>query len=169
MKLLVTGRSGTGKTTIHHELLKHSVNSVDADRAAGLASWVDRKTLQPVRVDYSHPIDTTKVGWYWAKTALEAIMAESENIVLCGSAHNQLDYYDCFDKVIFLDVSPQEQARRILARTEHNYGQTTGMVERILREQSILKTASMVRGAIIMNANRPVSDTALSIIKHTRR
>lgn len=169
MKLLVTGRSGSGKTTVHHELLKHNVNSIDADRVAGLAGWVDRKTLQPVTVDYSRPIDTAKVGWYWARTALDALIAESENIVLCGSAHNQLDYYDLFDKVIFLDVVPVEQARRIIARTEHKYGQVTGMVERILREQSILKAASMARRAIILNANRSPRTIALDVMRHLPR
>lgn len=169
MKLLVTGRSGTGKTTIHHELVKHNITSFDADRVAGLAGWVDRKTTQPVVVDYSRPIDTTKVGWYWSRTILTSLLAESENIVLCGSAHNEVGFYDSFDKVIFLDVAPAEQARRIIARTEHDYGQVEGMIERILREQQLLKTASMAHGAVIMNANRPAPTVAIDIIKHLPR
>jgi len=168
MNLLVTGRSGCGKTTVCKALTAMKMPTLDADRVKGLVGWVDRMTLDPVEVDYSQPIDTSKVGWFWVETVLQKLLTQNDDLILCGSAHNQLGYYPLFDRVILLDVSAQEQTRRIQTRTEHDYAKISAMSERVVREQAQLLASSRGLGAIIMNAERPPREIAIDIVRHLR-
>lgn len=168
MSLLVTGRSGSGKTTACNELQKMGFLAYDADRVDGLSAWVDTKTNLPTTVDYSRPIDKRKVGWSWNKAVLRDFLSERDDLILCGSADNQLEFYPLFHKVIFLSLSAEEQVRRIKSRAEHDYGKAPGMSEQIVREQAQLRVQSEQLGAIIMNAHRDPKAIALAISKHIK-
>lgn len=168
MHLLVTGRSGSGKTTICGALQEMNIPAFDADHIDDLADWVDLKTKLPAEVDYGLPIDKRRVGWLWAKPVLEEFLSAHRTAVICGSSDNQLDFYRSFDKVVFLSLPPDEQIRRIQSRGEHDYGKAPGMAEQIVREQDVLLRKSRDLGAIIINANRSPRLVALDISKHLR-
>lgn len=168
MRLLVTSRSGGGKTTICNTLQEMNIPAFDADRIDGLVGWVDLNTKLPAEVDYSQLINKRKVGWLWARPVLEDFLSVHKTAVLCGSSDNQLEFYQLFDKVIFLSLPREEQLRRLDERTEHDYGKTPGMAEQIVREQDLLLRQSRDLGAIVINADRTPRAIALDIIKHLR-
>lgn len=166
MNILVTGRSGSGKSTVCLELVKLHAPAFDADRVEGLAGWVDVRTGEPTSVDYTKIIDKRTVGWFWDRPVLENFLAERDTTVLCGSADNQPDFYELFGKVIFLAVPADVQAERIMSRAEHDYGQAPGMVEQIVREQADVLGKLREYGATILNANRPPGAIARDILRH---
>lgn len=152
MHVLITGRSGTGKSTICRELLDRGFTALDADRIEGFVGWFDLDTLQKVEVDYTEPIDKSKVGWLWQHEAMKALVAKYDDLYLCGSADNQLDFYKYFDNVFVLDLPPEIQKSRILHRTEHDYGRHPAMLETIITEQRQLVEKSREFGASIVDA-----------------
>ena len=152
MKVLITGRSGTGKSTICRQLIDRGFSALDADRVEGFVGWYDLRTRKKVVVDYSKPIDKTKVGWLWQHEAMKALVAKYDDLYLCGSADNQLDFYKYFDNVFVLDLPPETQKQRISQRTEHDYGKHPDMLETIITEQRQLVEKSRELGASIIDA-----------------
>lgn len=168
MHILVTGRSGAGKTAVCTALQEMNFPAFDADRVEGLAGWVDVRSGRPTEVEYSQPIDKRNTNWLWAKPVLKDFLAANNSSILCGSADNQLEFYPLFDRVIFLKVPQDEQIRRIHSRGEGEYGTAPGMAERIVAEQGQLLVQSRELGAVIMNAHRPPEAIACDISKHLR-
>jgi hypothetical protein len=140
--------------------------AVDADRIEGLASWVDVSSEQPVAVDYSKVINKRKVGWFWNRPVMEKILSSTTDLIVCGSADNQLDFYSMFETTVFLSLPANEQLRRIRSRSRDGYGQAPGMAEQIIREQTRLLADYQELGAVIMNANRNPHAIATDISKY---
>ena len=53
--MLITGRSGSGKSTVYRELRRRGLPAFDTDRVAGLARWVDAVSLKTVEVEADKP------------------------------------------------------------------------------------------------------------------
>lgn len=166
--MLVTSRSGGGKTTLCNTLQEMGIAAFDADRVTNLAGWIDLETKRPTHVDYAKPIDKRKVGWLWNEEVIGNLLSEYPQVVLCGSADNQLQFYGLFHKVIFLSLPADEHVRRIQNRTQNDYGKAPFMAQQIVEEQAELLAQSQKLGAIIMNANRPIKAVALDIIRHVK-
>ena len=167
MKILVTGRSGTGKTTLCQKFVERGYNAFDSDRIDRFVGWRDLATGETAKVDYDKTIDKTKIGWQWHHDTMKALVAKYRDLILCGSADNQLEFYDYFDKVFVLNLPPEEQAKRILSRTEHDYGKLPTMLEQIIIEQATLVEKSQVLGAYVINAQpnpNVICDQILKVI-----
>lgn len=154
MYILITGRSGTGKSTISREFKRQGYNGIDIDRVPGLCGWVNPKNGQPTTIDYTKPLDKTQAEWRWDIKALKKFLAENngQDVFLCGSAHNQLENHKLFDKVFVLTLPAEIHKQRILARTEHSYGQAPGMPERLIREQAKFVSLATKQGATTIDA-----------------
>jgi broad-specificity NMP kinase len=168
MKVLITGRSGTGKSTICRELQRQGYTSIDTDHVDGLSGWFDTKTRQLVQVDYGKPIDRLAIHWNWDKTIFNGLLATSDDLFLCGSADNQFDFHSLFDKIFVLTLPPEIQRQRIINRTEHAYGKLPAMQERILLEQQEFVQEVLARGAIAIDAVPKPSEIVQTIVRLLR-
>jgi len=127
--VLVTGASGTGKTTIGR-LLRDAgwaVIEADEDRFDGrsIARWVDIRNGRSVCLPVPQPEDWCLTHeWKWRIPVLgEAIAAkEASLVVVCGAASNLDDALFLFDKVFFLVASASTISDRVHSRTDHHFG-----------------------------------------------
>lgn len=165
MHVLITGRSGVGKSTICRELQRQGWPGVDSDRVPELCSWRNPQTNAIVTFDSSQVIDKSEVAWTWDETTLRNLLNEKETIFLCGGADNQLRFHDLFDAVFVLNVSPELQRQRILSRTEHDYGQLPALQDQILKEQDLLVKNASSSGAIILDATPKPEEIVAIILK----
>lgn len=165
MHILITGRSGTGKSTISRELKHQGYNSVDIDRVPGLCGWINPENGQSTAIDYTKPLDRNRAEWRWNVGALKQFLADNGNkdTLLCGSAHNQLENHKLFDKVFVLTLPPAIHKQRIMARTEHSYGQAPGMPEKLIGEQAEFVSQAVKQGAITVDAT-PQPDAIVKTI-----
>jgi broad-specificity NMP kinase len=104
---LVEGGSGTGKSTVCHELRRRGYKAIDGDNE--LAYQGDPETGQPTEGDirYEHIWNVAKVREIAADTADEVAF-------FCGGSRNLAKFLDVFDKVIVLDVNAEILEQRLI-------------------------------------------------------
>jgi adenylate kinase family enzyme len=168
MRTLITGRSGSGKSTICRELQRQDYNAFDGDQIPGLCSWVDPHTDQPAIVDCTKPIEKSTAEWRWDSNVLDAFLDQHSNVFLCGSADNDLSFFDRFDRVFVLTLPSEIQRKRIVNRTEHDYGKPPEMQEIILAEQKDFVAAATQLGAVAIDATGSPAEIISSILEYTR-
>ncbi len=161
---LITGRSGVGKTTLSKELSAQGHNVFDGDKVKGLASWVNPQNNKAITIDLERPIDPTQQAWNWDKKVITKLLDTEEDVFLCGSADNQLDFHHLFDKVFVLVLPPDVQRQRIMARTEHNYGKHPEMQAQILTEQAEFVEQASVLGAHKIDASKTPNEIMQDIL-----
>lgn len=154
---LITGTSGTGKSTICRELQERGYQAFDGDAVKGLCGWVDEKTGLPARPSSMTKADLENLAWSWDSTVLSDLILATPELFLCGSSNNQLDFHHLFTKVFVLTIDPEAQLQRILARTEHDYGKDPAMHYAIINAQKEFVTKALVLGAVPVNAMQRVS------------
>jgi dephospho-CoA kinase len=134
-RVLVTGMSGTGKTTLLHELRRRGHLTVDTD----YDGW-------------ELPDGT------WDEQRMHRLLDEHSSIVVQGTVENQVRFYDRFDHVVLLSAPLHVLLERVRARTNNPYGSTaeqqaeivlfTETVEPLLREGATME----------LDGQRPVSE-----------
>lgn len=119
MKILITGVTGTGKSTISQALKDRNIFSVDFSEIPDLCVWRNKQTKD--KVDY-FPIND-KIFFDLNERIcdvkmLKEVLDKYEDIVVTGiTKGNQTEYLSLFDKVILLQCSPETIIHRLETRT----------------------------------------------------
>jgi dephospho-CoA kinase len=110
-KVLVTGISGTGKSTALAELGRRGFRIVETD-VGGWSEWIPDEA------------DPEGGGWYWREDRIaELLAAEDEpTLYVSGCVSNQGKFYDRFDAVVLLSAPAEVILNRIANRTTNDYG-----------------------------------------------
>lgn len=128
-RILLTGMSGTGKSTLTAALAARAFKAVDADCD-----------------EYSHwaaPVDDAGVGtppvggdwdWVWREDRIEQLLSteDAEVLFLSGCAQNMGPFLPRFDHVILLSAPAHIIVERLAARTTNAYGKRPDEVARVL-------------------------------------
>lgn len=106
-RILVTGPSASGKSTLAHYLRRHGVNAVDGDEVRGLgrAVGVDGHPLRRVTKDQWRRIEDWQ--FFWHEPTLRRFLVRNPDMVLLGAADNMfdLDLAPLFDRRIYLSAT----------------------------------------------------------------
>jgi len=156
-KYLITGRGGSGKSTIGNVLYAKGYNVFDSDESPGFVRSED-KLGNPITVDWSTHVDYSQVAFNWQDMAVHNFFAENDNFFLCGSASNQLKYHHLFDKVFVLSLTHDKHEQN-LKRRSSDYGKDTKMRAYLLEEQPAFVEAAVKLGAVVLDANLIVEQT----------
>ncbi len=100
-RVLLTGMSGAGKSTV--------------------LTAVGRRGYETVDTDYD--------GWelpgaVWDEPRMDALLAEHCTVAVSGTAENQGRFYDRFEHVIYLWAPLEVLLDRVQSRTNNPYGKT---------------------------------------------
>ncbi|WP_328361504.1 AAA family ATPase [Streptomyces sp. NBC_00445] len=109
MKVLITGMSGTGKSTALHHLRRRGHRTVDTD-ADAWSHWV---TLPDGSAD-----------WIWREQAITDLLSShgEGSLFVAGCKTNQGRFYPLFDQIVLLSAPVDVLLARIAARTTNPYG-----------------------------------------------
>ncbi|HZS31393.1 MAG TPA: AAA family ATPase [Gaiellaceae bacterium] len=114
MRILVTGVSGTGKSTVLAELARRGFRTVDTDEPGW--TWEDADG-----------------GRWWDEEKIGRLLEEDEPaLFVSGTVTNQGRFYDRFDAVVLLSASEEVILERIATRTNNPWGKSTAERELIL-------------------------------------
>ena len=114
MRILVTGMSGTGKSSALAELARQGFRTVDTDEPG----WT---------------VEDANGGRWWDEERIaELLAAEGPTLYVSGTVSNQGRFYDRFDAVVLLSAPSDVLLDRISARTTNDYGKSAEERELIL-------------------------------------
>jgi len=114
LRILVTGVSGTGKSTVLAELARRGFRTVDTDEPGW--TWEDADG-----------------GRWWDEEKIGRLLEEDEPaLFVSGTVTNQGRFYDRFDAVVLLSASEEVILERIATRTNNPWGKSTAERELIL-------------------------------------
>ncbi len=124
-KIYITGVSGTGKTTIAKELKKRGFYTVSIDEVDGLCSWIHQETGEN---DGGKEAEMSlefvdKHDWICDTEYLNNLLDKDvDSAFVLGMATNQDDFLHIFNKILFLQCSPETFCKRIENRTDKRNG-----------------------------------------------
>ena len=136
-RVLVTGMSGAGKTTVLAELRRRGHMTVDTD--------------------YD--------GWQlpngiWDEQRMHQLLAANPDVVVSGTVENQAAFYDRFEHVVLLSAPLQVLVERVSTRTNNTYGGTSEQQAEIARYVDTVEPL-LRRGATLeLDGRRPASELA---------
>ena len=117
-KILVTGMSGTGKSSALAQLGKLGFRVVDTD-VGGWSEWSD-----------------TEGGSVWREDRMAQLLVSDRgpSLYVSGTVSNQGRFYDRFDAVVLLSAPAEVLLSRIAHRTDNPYGKSPQQQQLILRQ-----------------------------------
>lgn len=143
-RVLITGMSGTGKSTLIERLAALGFKAVDTD-------WNPEYELVDAGGVYGP-------DWIWREDRIEALLSTEDADLLFVSAcvPNQAKFYSRFDSVILLTATPEVTAVRLAGRTNNPYGKHPDELARVLEDKQTVEPL-LRRGATAeIDTDRPV-------------
>jgi RNase adaptor protein for sRNA GlmZ degradation len=144
-KILVTGMSGTGKSTALEILGERGHRVVDTDSE----QWSQWITLPDGYRD-----------WVWREDAIAELLAQHTqgSLFVAGCKSNQGTFYRQFDHIALLSAPADVLLARIAARTNNPYGKTLEERDSILHHLSVVEPLLRASSTVEIDASMPVAD-----------
>lgn len=119
---LITGMSGTGKSTAVVDLVARGVAAVDLD---------DPRWSHEVPDDSPFADGPDATDWRWRDGAVAALLDDAPDpLVVAGTSTTQGALYDRFAHVVLLSVPDEVALHRLATRTTNAYGKAPAEVAR---------------------------------------
>ena len=153
-RVLLTGMSGTGKSTVIAALAARGYKAVDTDDG-DWHEWMDV---------------AGEPDWVWREDAIQRLLSTEDADVLfvSGTASNQGTFYRQFDHVFLLSAPTPVILERLATRTNNPYGKRPDELARVLRH---LETVAPLlrRGATLqVDTSAPVDQVVETILRLVR-
>lgn len=128
-RILVTGMSGTGKSTVIGTLAARGYQAIDAD-CDEFSEWV---AVSDDAGTPGTPVEADR-DWVWRTDRMQALLSTEDADVLfvSGCAPNMGQFLPQFDHIILLSAPAAVIVERLVTRTNNAYGQRPAEVTRVL-------------------------------------
>lgn len=164
--ILITGMSGTGKSTVCMELSKRGYPAVDIEDVPGLCEFINPKTGRKAEGwGYDDPKWFQENKWVCDKAKLEALMRQSGPGFYGGTFDNRADLLPLFDKVLVLTVSPETLVKRLRERTTNDFGRGPTIQKWLLEGKERWEEKLSWEGATFVNAELELGALVDEIIR----
>ena len=144
-KILVTGMSGTGKSTALRALAARGHRTVDTDTDRW-SRWV------------TSPDGST--DWIWREEAITDLLTghRAGSLFVAGCKSNQGEFYPLFDHVVLLSAPAEVLLARIAARTDNPYGKSPAERAAVLDHQAHVEPLLRATATAEIDAAAPIDD-----------
>jgi shikimate kinase len=142
-RILITGMSGTGKSTVIAELAARGYKAIDTDTDEW-SEWAQ------VPIDPNSLESDTEPDWIWREDRIQHLLSaeDAEVLFISGCRTNQGKFYPQLDHIVLLSAPADVLIERLAARTTNPYGkdpdelaQVLGYLETV--EPLLRRTASL--------------------------
>ena len=146
MRVLITGMSATGKSTV-----------VEALRAQG---------YRAVDTDYGWCTTAADGEWIWNEPLIERLLDDSRDDILfvAGTASNQGKFRDRFDHIVLLSAPLDVLLERLATRVNNPFGKSDAQLEQVRADTSEVERRLRRVADLELDTRRPLSDVVQAIV-----
>ncbi|WHT21563.1 AAA family ATPase [Crossiella sp. CA-258035] len=153
-RVLLTGMSGTGKSTTLSALaeLGHRVVDTDTDE---WSHWVTDAEGEP--------------DWIWREQAITDLLTGhgEGSLFVAGCKTNQVDFYPLFDHVVLLSAPAEVLLARIAARVDNPYGKDPAERAAILANLELVEPLLRESATLEIDTSAPVAEVVRRLVALT--
>jgi shikimate kinase len=155
-RVLITGMSGTGKSTVIRELRRLGYKTVDTD-------W-DPKWEHPPAEAGDGP------GWLWREDRIGELLEteDAETLFVSACVENQSKFYPRFDHVVLLTASPELTRERLARRTTNPYGRWPHEVAEVLRFKASVEPLLRRAATVEIDSAAPLAEVVGRLVSLVR-
>ena len=142
-RILVTGMSGTGKSSALAELERRGFRVVDTDYGG------------------------FTVGPLWREDLLEALLAEDDGrtLFVSGTVENQGRFYESFDAIVLLSAPAEVLLERIASRRTNAYGKSAEERALVLDHLRAVEPQLCATCTHELDASRPLGEVVADLMR----
>jgi shikimate kinase len=152
-RVLITGMSGAGKSSLLDELAARGHRAVDTDYG-----------------DYFHTVDGESL---WREDRISALLDSAPDelpgaLFVQGTTRNQVLFYPRFDHIVLLSAPPEVLAERLATRTGNPYGTDPDELAETLTYQQTVEPLLRASATLEVVTSFPVARVADIVLDHVR-
>jgi len=151
-KVLVTGMSAAGKSTLIAELARRGYNAVDLD---------DPRWSEHGIAEYSGERE-----WLWREDAVRHLLDahDSSTPFVAGCASNQPSFYARFGHIVLLSAPGAVMLKRLATRTNNPFGKHPEELERILRNKQTVEPMLRRIATLELDGTSPLDNLVRALV-----
>ena len=158
-RVLLTGMSGTGKSTMINELRARGCKAVDTDDH-GFSELVT------VSQDQRTGLGPGK-DWVWREDRIQALLSgdDAEVLFVSGCSPNQGKFYPQFDHIVLLTAPAAVLVERLATRTTNPYGKHPDEVARVLSLQQTVEPLLRRGAGLEVDTSAPLDQVVATLLQ----
>jgi dephospho-CoA kinase len=148
-RVLLTGMSGTGKSSVVRALSERGYKAVDTDDG------------------WSEPLPDGRQRW--REEAISELLATEDADVLfvAGCEENQVRFHPRFDHIVLLTAPPETLMRRLASRTGNPYGKSPAELSRVLADRQAVEPRLRKVADHEIQTTMPLDDVVTTVLRIT--
>ena len=168
-RVLITGMSGTGKSTVTRALAVRGYKAVDLD-SAEWSRWVPVAEDDPFEPPSRPESEWQSRDWVWREDRVAQLLAEQDADVLfvSGTAANQGRFHSHFDHIVLLSAPTSVLIERLSSRTTNDYGKEADELARVLQHVETVEPLLRRAASLEVDTSVPL-DQVLQIVEEAVR
>ena len=157
--VLITGMSGTGKSSLIRELAARGYEAVDTDYG-GFSELVDVPVTEVTGIGQGR-------DWVWREDRISDLLASERQgtLFVSGCAPNQGKFYPRFDYVILLTAPDEVLLERLTTRTNNPYGKQAEEQARVLQLKQTIEPLLRRAADLEIDTSIPLVDVVSKVIR----
>ena len=150
-RVLITGMSGAGKSSLLRELAARGYPTVDTDYG-----------------DYFQTIDGESL---WREDRIGELLSSAPDeapgvLFVQGTTRNQVLFYPRFDHIVLLSAPPELLTNRLATRTTNPYGKDPAELAEVLQYQRTVEPMLRASATLEVVTTVPVARVADIVLDH---
>jgi dephospho-CoA kinase len=146
-RVLLTGMSGTGKSSLIHALAARGYKAVDADDG-----WCE-------------PLPDGRQRWREDAIGQLLDIEDAGVLFVAGCEANQVRFHPRFDLIILLSAPAEVLAERLASRTNNPFGKAPGELKRILDDLAAVEPLLRKVADHEIRTTMPLSDVVTQVLR----
>jgi shikimate kinase len=163
-RVLITGMSGTGKSTLIGELAGREYKAVDVD-ANKWSEWVEVEFIGDPTSGES-PVEPGR-DWIWREDRIQDLLSteDADVLFISGCAANMVKFYSQFDHIVLLTAPAALIVDRLATRTSNPYGKRLEEVARVLGLLQTIEPALRIVAGHEVNTSVPLNQVVAKVLQ----